>query len=94
MLTKQKIDDPRIVDCRLMIVDLPARHRTRYNQICEIQALVLRRGGRVALSFCYKINRIPSIVNHQSSINIGIVHKQHAQLLLAEVRTKLDVMLL
>ena len=30
-----------------MIVDLPARHRTRYNQICEIQALVLRRGGRV-----------------------------------------------
>jgi len=26
---------------------MPARERTRRNQICEIQALVLRRGGRV-----------------------------------------------
>jgi len=25
---------------------MPARHRTRRNRICEIQALVLRRGGR------------------------------------------------
>ncbi len=82
---------------------LPARHRSRRNQICEIQELVLRRGRRVdcRLSicgiaslcfFCYKItcppsrallnvfrpfvdllrrgrrDRIPSIINRQSSI--------------------------
>ncbi|MBU4069143.1 MAG: hypothetical protein KKH17_12770 [Proteobacteria bacterium] len=36
--------------CILNIVYLPARHRTRFNQICEIQALVLRRGGRVEIA--------------------------------------------